>query len=52
MCNDDVSSTASPRVEFSIGEVMELDQHSGEEVPVKSTKYRMVCDGQQQGLAG
>ena len=39
VCNDDISRTASPRVEFSIGEVMELDQHSGEEVPVQSTGW-------------
>jgi hypothetical protein len=39
VCNDDVGRSASPRVNFSKHEVVEVDQHSGEEAPLQSTGW-------------
>ena len=39
VCNDDVGRSASPRVDFSAQEVVELDQVSGEEVSLQNTDW-------------
>ena len=52
ICNDDVGRSASPRINFSIGRVVELDQHSGKEIPLQSAGWFKMVNNDELSPSG